>query len=157
MITAETNSALSEKSGPELVDEYNILAQKVGLPQIEKFSSRVVGVKRILRLLADHPEVQVAPANPEPPRKVEAPEKKTRQQAGRPFNLEASLTKRNYRENSGRGKLVAALRDGRTFEQLLAEFPQWDEAGLNKTIRIINWWLGFGIVEDESGVITLSD
>ena len=70
------------------------------------------------------------------------------------YNLEGGPTKRPYRANSGRGRLLAILTtDGSTFEDLLPHFPQWDRDQVHNTIRMCARWLGFTITTDDNGVI----
>jgi len=83
-----------------------------------------------------------------------APKKRGRKRLPRgEYNLEAGPIRRSFRENSNRGRLVSVLTEGATFEQLLDRFQMWNEDQLHKTIRMVNWWLGFEISTDESGII----
>lgn len=160
-ITIAKDSELATKSGPELVAVYNELAQKLGIPTTQRFSTRDVGVRRIVALLSEHPELQVAPVKkpsiPADLAKKSSTKEKAPKASVRPFDLKASLTKRPYRPNCGRGKLITALREGRTFAQLQKEFTQWDADRLEYTIRKLSNWLGFAVKENAEGVIRLTD
>lgn len=140
MITRET---LSSKTGPQLVEFFNTLASREGKPTVVRFSSREDGIRRILSMV------------PPPEKVVQAP-------VGDDLNwlgpdIKARLTKRVWRP-SGKGRLIAELRQGRTPAQLRALFPQWDDSRLRRHVRALGWWIGFGVRQDrETGTITLVD
>tara|TARA_R110002153_G_scaffold132597_2_gene281656 strand:- start:22652 stop:23242 length:591 start_codon:yes stop_codon:yes gene_type:complete len=73
------------------------------------------------------------------------------------YNLTGGVTKRNYRENTQRGKLLHVLMvDGATFDRLLILFPQWDASHLHRTIRMLSNHFGFDFTTDDAGVIRAS-
>lgn len=140
MITRET---LSSQTGPQLVQLYNSLATREGKPMVVRFSTKEDGIRRILSL-APKPDKVVAPT----------PGDDLNWLGG---DIKARLTKRTWRP-SGKGKLIAELRQGRTPAQLRAAFPQWKDAQLRRHVRALGWWVGFGVRQDhETGTITLVD
>jgi len=169
---------LATKSGPELVALFNAIP---GVAPVKRFASRADAVKRIIRTLAENPSaIPPAPVVIQPkegdtlrvsgevigtvaPKATEIVEvfNKVAAKVGRPrrtefvFNYPVRDYSRTCRENSGRGRLLAAVREGLTFSQLLERCPQWDADRLSKNIQKLHTWLGYGLSTDEDGVIRL--
>lgn len=152
-------SELSSKSGPELVAIYNAIP---GVSPVKRFTNRETGVRRILKTLASSPSTIVATVDVEPAATVEeqpAKEKSSRGPSATPgqYDLPRKDIIRAHRENSGRGRLIDALKEGRSWSQLREQFTQWTDAQLHKTIRMLNWYLGYAVKTDEAGVITINE
>jgi hypothetical protein len=164
-----TQDNLASKSGPELVAIFNGLE---GTSPVKRFTNREVGIRRILAVTADYPveEATITPA--------EALENLDTQLEEDEANLAAEVAVarqpkvrgiyneprkdliRTFRPNSRRGRLITLLlNEGATFDELLAntEVGFNEEDVLHKTIRILNWWTGYGLTTDDSGVIRLTD
>lgn len=143
---------LDTMSGPELVLIYNDIATQAGISPVKRFATRDAGVVRVMKVLAANPKIKVTNTvdNPTPKTTGLTPKKWE-------FNLPASDEQATYRAGSGRGKLIAALREGRTFSALQQQFSEWTDAHLAGNIRSLSRVLGFGMSTDNDGVITLFD
>ncbi len=145
---------LSNKSGPELVNFFNAIP---GVTPVKRFASRAAAVKRITRELADSPNAM--PATLEGPAELVV-NGEVVGTIGRPENdFVYDYPKRNiirsHRVNSGRGRLIIMMRAKLTFDQLLEGCPQWTASQLNKTIRMLHTWLGYGVQTQQDGTIHL--
>ncbi len=177
-----TQDQLEAKSGPELVAIFNDLD---GVSPVKRFRTREAGVQRILGFTADPTVVAADPKaiqaalvraerGPTPAEALAAldtqleedeaslaTESTKREPKVRGvYNLDRKDLIRTFRPNSRRGRLIAVLLgQGATFDALLAntEVGFNKEDVLHKTIRILNWWTGYGISTDENGIITLTD
>jgi len=179
-----TQSELETKSGPELVAIFNALD---GVDQVKRFRNRETGVKRILAFAtsgyAEEGDLFRSgdPKNPAPPTLINMlnggePTETSRVDASQPnesnapktrepkvrgiYNLERKELIRTFRPNSRRGRLITLLlNEGSTFDALLAntEVGFNEEGVLHKTLRILNWWTGYGLTTDADGVIRLTD
>lgn len=160
-----TQDELTSKTGPELVEIFNGLP---GVQQVKRFTNRDTGIRRILAsqstevvdkpLVGDSHESELNAENRPSPNDGVLPTKRGRKKQPRgTYNLEAGPVVRSFRANSARGRLLAVLTsEGATFASLLETFSEWNEDQLHKTIRMANWWLGFAISTDDSGIITAS-
>ena len=165
-----TRQELEAKTGPQLVEIFNsIQDQSPNGKRIQKFSSRGAGINRILTVQGVEPLDPEVVSDMLPPHdeivennlKAEADSvllKRGRKPLPRgEYNLEGGPDKRPYRQNSGRGRLLAILTTtGATFEELVPQFPEWDRDQVHNTIRMTARWLGFNITTDDNGVIRAS-
>ena len=164
-----TRQELESLTSRELVNIFNEIP---GVHTITRFSSRMSGVNRILSLESSptvvpckniiratekiEPLVDVRPAEEPAP----LPEIMTTSRKRTPrgtYTLTGGPTKRPYRTNTQRGKLLTVLtEDGATFERLRVLFPQWDAGRLHRTIRMLSNYFGFDFTTDDQGVIRAS-
>lgn len=154
-----TQVQLETKTGPELVSIFNGID---GVSPVKRFRTREVGVSRILLTYAN-----VSVGFLSPPTDVRVPlvkgdltvgEVKVKKVRGI-YNLPRKELIRIYRPNSRRGQLIdLLLTNGATFDELMAntDFNFASEDVLNTTIRILNWWTGYGISTNADGVIFLT-
>lgn len=70
------------------------------------------------------------------------------------LNLPARSNQKPHREGTNRAKLVQLLHSGATIEQCMAA-TGWGFRNTYEGIRILHTYLGYGLVEDERGVIKL--
>lgn len=154
-----TQTELETKTGPELVNIFNGIE---GVSPVKRFRTREAGVSRIITtytgmLIADMIPDDVVDKTSF--RKLEEnPVTKVKKVRG-VYNEPRKELIRTFRPNSRRGRLITLLLgEGATFDQLLVNsevgFPQEDV--LHKTIRILNWWTGYGLATDDNGIITLT-
>lgn len=146
-------TVISDLSLSELRDHYNGLAKQAGVPTISKFRDKATGQRRCQEL-----EKQVKP-------KKKGERKKRGMRFVFPFNGREHL--RSVRdEESLRGMCVDLLTAGATFdevEKLVVEFdkrrkrdPQHIERRAYELVRIMHYYLGYGIAHDQStGIIKL--
>ena len=156
-----TSIDFTNKTGPELVAIYNAIP---GVKPVKRFATRADAVKRIMRTLTAAPTSVVprvgAEIRTQPVVKERlAPVGKKRGPVSTPgsYNLPAGPILKAHRANSARGRLILILLEGggRTFAELLEIFPNWNEAQLHKTIRMLNWYLGYSVSTDDAGIIRI--
>lgn len=157
-----TQEALETKSGPELVAIFNGLDN---VSPVKRFRNREAGVRRILAFTT-YDQAEEVTMNPTPAEALIALDVQLEEDEialGRTpkvrgvYNLERKDLIRTFRVNSRRGRLInLLLADGATFDQLLVQSDFNEEDVLHKTIRILNWWTGYGITTDDAGIITLT-
>lgn len=147
-----TQVQLETKTGPELVAVFNGIE---GVSPVKRFRTRQAGVQRILTTYGN---VSVEVAEVAPVAEVTEVVAKVKKVRGI-YNEPRKELIRIFRPNSRRGRLITLLlNEGATFDQLLVNkevgFPQEDV--LHKTIRILNWWTGYGLTTNADGVIFLT-
>ncbi len=154
-----TQTELETKTGPELVAVFNGIE---GVSPVKRFRTREAGVQRILVTYGTlsvkvtpevDAEILAAAADGDDIPIVRQPKVRG------VYNLDRKELIRTFRPNSRRGRLITLLLgEGATFDQLLAntEVGFNTEDVLHKTIRILNWWTGYGISTDDNGIITLT-
>ena len=146
-----TQDQLEAKTGPELVAIFNALD---GVSPVKRFRDRETGVNRILGYT--QVESVLTDLDTQDEAEVVARQPKVRGI----YNEARKEVIRTFRPNSRRGRLISLLlNEGATFDDLLAnsEVGFQEEDVLHKTIRILNWWTGYGLTTDDSGVIRLAD
>jgi hypothetical protein len=137
-----TKSELETKTSSELVAIFNSLD---GVKPTKRFPSKEIGIARILKTIGEEKRV----LNKKRGRKRVEP-------IGT-YNLSnEGMIQRTFRPNSGRGKLVEYLLEGKTFSELLELLQQWDEKQLDRHIRNTNWYGGWNLKTDENGVIRVT-
>ena len=153
---------LETKSGPELVAIFNGIE---GVSPVKRFRTREAGIKRIITTkgyITTDVEDMSSAANVRPDKgltKLANEIVVSTPKVRGVYNLDRKELIRTFRPNSRRGRLITLLLgEGATFDQLLAnsEVGFNTEDVLHKTIRILNWWTGYGISTDENGTITLT-
>jgi hypothetical protein len=164
-----TQEDLATKTGPQLVSLFNGIE---GTKPIKRFTNREVGIRRILAVTAGM-EVEFSEIRPVGENLVKlesqvaatleeivnAPFKDAKPKKERGvYNIPRKPLIRTFRKNSRRGRLITRLlTTGATFDELLVDteigFPV--ELTLHKTLRILNWWTGYGLTTDENGIIRL--
>lgn len=165
-----TREQLEAMPGPELVRTFNSIP---GVRQVKKFSSRGAGVNRILTLqgssalpVVSKAKVRKTYVASEGVEMVDVDYSsltKGRKRLPRgTYDMEADAEKqesRNMRPSSGKGQLHEALREGATFDELLADeqFADWGPEKLHYTIRSLSWWHGYALRTDENGTITVEN
>lgn len=70
------------------------------------------------------------------------------------YNLPAGNVLRNFRKGSQRAKIIDMLLEGATFEEIQATF-NLSYKNAYQNIRLLNTCVGFGLKEDENGVIRI--
>ena len=147
-----TQAQLETKTGPELVAVFNGIE---GVSPVKRFRTRQAGVQRIL---TTYGSLEVVDAVNEIADTVVATVTRVKKVRG-VYNEAPKELIRTFRPNSRRGRLInLLLAEGATFDQLLVntEVGFNTEDVLHKTIRILNWWTGYGLTTSEDGVITLT-
>ena len=157
-----TTIDFTTKTGPELVSLFNAIP---GVKPVKRFASRADAVKRIMRTLAAAPtsviprvgaEIKIQPVAIAPvAATVTLGKKRGPKSSVGIYNLPKGDLIKAHRVNSERGRLILILLEGggRTFAELLEIFPNWDAAQLHKTIRMLNWYLGYSVFTDDAGIM----
>lgn len=164
---------LDNLSGPQQVAVYNALVTELNkfgfsLGFTKRFSDKAAARKRILFSLFDlfkarSEEAKKAPAAPKAKKEKAAP--KARKPRGMRFVFPAFDEIKTVREGTNRHKLIQMLssENGATFEECLAatwgQKKDMDEETQRKTcyeaIRLIHYYVGYGMTQDEEGRIKL--
>ena len=161
-----STSQLEALSTKELVETYNKLAAKNKKPAVQKFSDRKTAIRRVAALMSETP----APVVKETPAPVvkEKPERKIRNFR---FVFPAEDTIKNVRTGTNRHKLIEVLQTknsegkvvGATFDELMAATwgqnknmsPEIQRKTTYEGLRLLHYWVGYGMRQDEQGRITL--
>ncbi len=138
----------------DLANVYNELADK----PIKKFKDKPTGQRRVLDILrknglleSDAPKAKAKPAKAKKAAAAKSSGTGTRRTD---FNLEGAEEVRAYREGTKRAQVIDMLRKGATIEEV-QDAIGWDSRTAREGIKLINTYVGFGLAEDEDGVITL--
>lgn len=146
--------------GQELVKVYNDLTGE----SVKKFSDRKTALRRIQQALqaaeakgdTAAPEAAKAPegaAKPEATKKAPKTESEGEGKARKTFDLPAFQVIKPHREGTKRDVAVKLLLKGATFEKI-QEVNGWNRKDCYEGIRLLNTHLGYGLKEDDKGVIT---
>lgn len=197
-VSQEERDKLYALPTDKLVEMYNGIARKKGLPEVNKFENKSIAVKRVWDHM-EHEEPEQAPAteayeeavekfNEEetmsPPHPDEyagtsalakdekAEEPKARRKRQMYFNFPVKDEIKPARVGSLRERVVKRLlAGGLTFEQVVEEVKAFDadrkregkdlrgsdefpERRAYEIIRICHYYLGYGLRQSDSGVIT---
>jgi hypothetical protein len=141
MNTTYTRDELEQKTRGELLAIFNAIQDRhPDGRRVDRLDGRDSAINRILSIQ------EVLPTKLGRPRQLRGV-----------YNLEGCGVARNYRATSGRGRVASILSgEGATFEQLLEQFPEWNENQLHNTIMRTAQWLGFNLTTDDDGVIRAS-
>jgi len=154
-----STAQLEAMSGSQLVALYNEQRVKLKdpLPPVNKFSDKETAVRRVQNLLND-----VKAQQPEP-----APEKKERGVRRKYFNFQPNKEIKPYTPDMKqlRGRLFVELKKGMTFERAMEIVREFDadrgvpsknvERRAYEGTRLVHYYLGFGLRQDENLVIWL--
>jgi len=141
---------LEKKSNAELVRIYNELHPE---KPVKRFESQAAGIRRIIHRLAE--KQNALPAALQPPvkqlRATPRPLKEEPKAGRKPFNLPVGEIKA-HRPGTKRAKVLDMLLFGATFADV-QKATGWPYRTAYEGIKLINTELGYGLVEDEAGVI----
>lgn len=156
-----TREVIETMSGPELLRTFNELTGQ----SVKKFSDRKTGIARTIKALEATQNVVGGPrpAIVDGAVKVSAPAKaapskpspKASKARRKRLELPARSAQKPHREGTNRAKLVQMLHRGATIEECM-EKTGWDYRNTYEGIRILHTYLGYGLQEDEQGVIRLT-
>jgi len=158
-----TEENLSTLSGPALVEAYNGLKPE---KDVKRFSNRDTGIKRILQLQAERAEeVEDLGGEPLPPKVKPNRSKQAPVKPKRPAQASGGTRRKRFdepyqgftkpcREGTKRAKIVALLTKGATFHECM-EATGWDQRTCYDGIKLVHKDLGYGLTEDEDGIIEL--
>ena len=177
------NVILDEQSAPELASLYRLVASNLGEPEVRRFSDKPTAVKRTWAILeryaasdaasepaqgivigadalaaggapGDVPEFVPAPAPAPAP---DAPKAKVeRKKRGMRFVFPAESEIKEAREGTARAAALALLKrpEGASFQEVM-DATGWNEKQAYEGIRIIHYYLGWGMKQDAEGRITV--
>lgn len=143
-----------------LVKFYNTVTGE----EIKKFSDKATGQRRVWNALLEATGVEeeveeTADKTPTPGPTAGAPIKRA---DGMTFNYDPKEEQKSIRPGSNRAHLLEMLKQGATFEELMAatwgQRSDWTEEKQRKTtyegVRLIHTFCGYGLKTDSEGRIT---
>lgn len=161
------NVILDEQSAPELASIYRLVASNLGEPEVKRFADKPTAVKRTWAILERYAATETpasAPAAPEAPAPVaeptpvaDAPKAKAeRKKRGMRFVFPAESEIKTAREGTARAKALSLLQrpEGASFQEVM-DITGWNEKQAYEGIRIIHYYLGWGMKQDAEGRITV--
>ena len=148
----------------ELVAKYNEAATILGQNLVKKFSDKKTAVRRTRKMVEAAEAKQDAEPAPDPAPKPKA--KRVVKKRGMRFVYPPKSELRTIRdEDSLRGRVRSALEKGATFEDIVGVVRGFDtdrgsspghvERRAYEVIRILNYYIGYGLKQDAEGKIYL--
>lgn len=166
-----TVADIANLSTQEILEAYNA---KTG-SNVKRFSTRQAGIARLTKALQDEAEISGGgQQDPDTNRPAEtsskAPKAKKAKKAKAPkakkakeddsgarrgaFDLKPANTIKGHREGTKRAKIIALLSKGATVDECM-KATGWDRKTALEGIRLLNSYVGYGLKEDDKGVIKL--
>lgn len=156
--TAVADKFLDEMTGPELLSLHNLVASNLGRVGTKRFSDTKAALRRTWAILEEYDRVEELPDQGVPPEfeKAEAEYEKAadpkpkveRKKRGMRFVFAPEDEVKQAREGTARAKALALLRrdKGATFEEV-SKATGWNEKQTYEGIRIVHYYLGWGLRE----------
>lgn len=135
---------LIDLTGNDLRDLYNEITGK----NVGRFGTRSIGIARVRKVLPAHKPTVKEKSEPRPGGSKGDPKRRVR------FNAPKKSKIRKYRNGTKREKLIVALANGATFQQC-QKATGWPYKVCFENIQLLHSYVGFGLKEDDEGVITL--
>ncbi|MBW2636287.1 MAG: hypothetical protein JRC86_01960 [Deltaproteobacteria bacterium] len=166
VILAKGNAiALEEMSAPDLAKVHNLAAEILEVKGVKRFSDHKSAVRRTWIML----EAYDAWAKAEKEGPTPAPKAKAKAKSNRKMHFvfapASDGVKKIRDEKSLRGQIIKLLTKGGTFEQIVKVVEKFDADRGKKPVnvrtrayegtRILHYYLGYGMKQDDKGVITL--
>ena len=140
-----TSSQVEALTLRELTDAYNIIAES----PIKKFKDKPTGVRRLLDALK-----AVGLLSDGIVSKVKGKSGGGNGTRRTTFNFEPMESIREIRTGTKREKVITMLRKGATIQQVQNSIG-WDARTAREGIKLIHTYVGYGLAEDDQGIISL--
>lgn len=144
-------------SGPELVGLFNEITGE----SVKRFSSRAAGIRRVKAAMAENlagaseeisKEISTASSSVHKPAPIAGQARRKRIE----FPARPAGEIKDHRSGTKRATVIGLLRQGATMQQLMSA-TGWDYKTAYDGVKLVHSYLGYGLREDESGVVTLID
>lgn len=158
---------IEELTTSELVSIHNLASQNMGGGRVNRFSDKATALKRTRAKLLEFIEFleNGDEAEPEKAKKTPSPKKGGRKKRGMRFVFPKTDEVKKTREGTNRAKLIELLsrEKGASFEECMAATwgPRKDMSEEQKVtttyegIRLLHYYVGYGMRQDEAGRIYL--
>jgi hypothetical protein len=152
---------VSMMEGGDLLTTYNLVASNLGKGRVNRFADRKTAVRRLWAILQEYAAQDAQEEAPAPqPEPVAAPAteqpKVTRKKRGMRFVFPAESDIKEVRPGSARAIALACMQreGGATFEEIM-EATGWNEKKAYEGIRLVHYYVGYGMKQDAEGRITV--